>query len=63
MITNMRCHEFELSKQKKYAHNSMFIDMHEDDMPFQHRHIRNILKSVRAEYYVVTHKLKSELHV
>ena len=32
-------------------------------MPFRFRHIRSGLRSVRPEYYMLTHKLKSELHL
>ena len=32
-------------------------------MPFCFHHIRSGLRSVRSEYYKLTHKLKSELHL
>ena len=34
-----------------------------NDMPYNYQHIRHGLWSVREEYYVVMHKLKSELHM
>ena len=34
-----------------------------DDMPFRFCHIRIGLRSVRPEYYKLTHKLKTELHL
>ena len=39
--------ELEPSKQEKYAYNSTFMDMREDDVSFQHGHITNVLRSVR----------------
>ena len=39
------------------------LDDQSDDMPFHFRHIRSGLRSVRPEYYKLTDKLKSELHL
>ena len=36
----------------------------DDDMPYKYRHIRKYgQRSVKNEYYVLMHKLKSELHM
>ena len=53
----------EPSKQEKYQFNSIMLDDQSDDMPFRFRHIQSGLRSVRPEYYKLTHKLKSELHL
>ena len=53
----------EPSKQEKYQFNSSMPDGQSDDMPFRFRHIQSGLRSVRPEYYKLTHKLKSELHL
>ena len=39
------------------------MDIQEDDIPFHHKYIKNVLSSVRPEYCLVTRKLKSELHM
>ena len=39
------------------------LDDQSNDMPFSFCHIRSGLRSVRLEYYKLTHKLKSELHL
>ena len=46
----------------KYFFNSSMIDTN-DDMPEHYRHIRYGLRSVRPEYYITMHKLKSEFHL
>ena len=46
-----------------FAFNSPLIDDKEDQIPFEYRHIRSGPRSVRLEYYILVHKLKSELHM
>ena len=53
----------EPSKQEKYQFNGSILDDKSDDMPFRFHHIHSGLWSVRQEYYKLTHKLKSELHL
>ena len=47
---------------KYFFYSSMMIDTN-DDMPEHYRHIRYGLRSVRPEYYITMHKLKSEFHL
>ena len=46
----------------KYIFNST-LDSENDPLPYQFRHIRSGPRSVRPEYYVLTHKLKSQYHM
>ena len=56
--------EFSDSEESiKYAFSSSLLDHEDDDMPPQYRHIRHGPRSVRPEYYVTMHKLKSKLHL
>ena len=56
--------EFSDSEESiKYAFSSNLLDHEDDDMPPQYRHIRHGPHSVRPEYYVTMHKLKSKLHL
>ena len=48
--------------QVKMAHTCI-IPPSNDDMPHSYRHIRNGPRSVRPEYYVLMHTLKSELRL
>ena len=53
----------EPSKQEKYQVNSNMLDDQPDDMPFCFYYIWSGLRLVSSEYYKLTHKLKSELHL
>ena len=50
-------------ENEKYQFNSTLLDEPSDDMPYRFRHIRHGPHSVRPEYYLLTHQLKSELHM
>ena len=44
-----------------YMYNTSLIDDENDDMPHRYLHIRNGPRSVRPEFHVLMHTLKSEL--
>ena len=46
---------------EKYQFN-LTID-NNDDMPYEYWHVRNGSQSVREEYYIAMHRMKSELHM
>ena len=51
-----------MNNSDKYVFKSNMLDHENDDMPPQYQHITHGPCSVKPEYYITMHKLKSELH-